>query len=617
MATDRKAQLQQVRQRRYVSRDFDSLRATLLDYARQYYPNQIQDFSESSVGGLFLDMAAYVGDNMSFYMDHLYNELNFDTAVEPDSIERALINSGIPINGAAPATVQVTVYIEVPVAQADDDTPDVTLLPIIKAGSNFLSANSIVFNLLQDVEFAVDNGDGTYVLNPEALKRIGNTNVSGQITSYILSLSGLCVSGQVTSDTFVIGDFIPFRTLTLGQPNVTEIINVFDAEGNTYYEVGALTHDVVYKNVLNTSGDNDFVKDALKVIPAPYRFTKTTSLVERLTTLNFGGGTADTLEDDIIPDPSEFAIAIPYSRTTSRVAVNPQKLLTTNTLGVAASNTTLTVSYRYGGGLDHNVGANSITNILSLTIEFPSNPSINLSTAIRNTLEVANLEPASGGEDALSTPELVALIPTARNSQERIVTKEDLLARIYTMPSNLGRVFRATIIPNSNNPLSTQLFIISRDSQNKLIQSPDTLKINLKKYLNSYRMVSDAFDILDAKVIDLQLKFSVVLDPSLNKNGVLTVILTSLQNKFDITRFHINQPIIISEVVNAIYAVQGVIAVENVTFVNISGNVNNRQYSLDTHDVKNYTRKQMIFPPSGGIFEIRYPEVDIIAKVST
>jgi hypothetical protein len=301
----------------------------------------------------------------------------------------------------------------------------------------------------------------------------------------------------------------------------------------------------------------------------------------------------------------------------SRVPVNPEKLLTTNTLGVAASNTTLTVIYRHGGGLEHNVQANAIRSIVNLIIQFPLNPSINLSTAIRNTIEVTNLEPALGGEDALTTDELVALIPNVKNSQERIVTKEDLLARIYTMPSNLGRVFRSAIVSNSNNPLATQLFIISRDGNSRLTTSPDSLKLNLKKYLNSYRMISDSIDILDAKVINLQLKFSVVLDPSLNRDSLLSVILASLQAKFDVTKFHINQPIIISEVVNAIYAVDGVIAVDNVQFVNISGVVNNRQYSIETHDVKNYTRRQMIFPPLGGIFEIRYPEVDIIAKVAT
>ena len=617
MATDRKTQVQQVRQRRYLSRDFDSLRATLVNYARQYYPNQIQDFSESSVGGLFLDMAAYVGDNMSFYVDHLYNELNYDTAVEPASIQRLLANSGIQINGASPATVTITVFIEVPVENLDDDEPNINLLPIIKSGTTFASANAITYNLINDIEFLLDDGSGNYILNPNVQKKIGNTNLNGEVTSYILSLGGLCVSGNQATDIFSIGSFVPFRNLTLRFPNVTEIINVYDSDGNTYYEVGALTHDVVYKNVLNTTSDNDIVKDTLKVIPAPYRFTKSTSLLERKTSLTFGGGTADTLEDDIIPDPSEFAIATPYSRTMSRVPVNPEKLLTTNTLGVAASNTTLTVIYRHGGGLEHNVQANAIRSIINLIIQFPLNPSINLSTAIRNTIEVTNLEPALGGEDALTTDELVALIPNVKNSQERIVTKEDLLARIYTMPSNLGRVFRSAIVSNSNNPLATQLFIISRDGNSRLTTSPDSLKLNLKKYLNSYRMISDSIDILDAKVINLQLKFSVVLDPSLNRDSLLSVILASLQAKFDVTKFHINQPIIISEVVNAIYAVDGVIAVDNVQFVNISGVVNNRQYSIETHDVKNYTRRQMIFPPLGGIFEIRYPEVDIIAKVAT
>jgi len=617
MATDRKTQVQQVRQRRYLSRDFDSLRATLVNYARQYYPNQIQDFSESSVGGLFLDMAAYVGDNMSFYVDHLYNELNYDTAVEPASIQRLLANSGIQINGASPATVTITVFIEVPVENLDDDEPNINLLPIIKSGTTFASANAITYNLINDIEFLLDDGSGNYILNPNVQKKIGNTNLSGEVTSYILSLGGLCVSGNQTTDIFSIGNFVPFRNLTLRFPNVTEVINVYDSDGNTYYEVGALTHDVVYKNVLNTTSDSDIVKDTLKVIPAPYRFTKSTSLLERKTSLTFGGGTADTLEDDIIPDPSEFAIAMPYSKTMSRVPVNPEKLLTTNTLGVAASNTTLTVIYRHGGGLEHNVQANAIRSIVNLIIQFPLNPSINLSTAIRNTIEVTNLEPALGGEDALTTDELVALIPNVKNSQERIVTKEDLLARIYTMPSNLGRVFRSAIVSNSNNPLATQLFIISRDGNSRLTTSPDSLKLNLKKYLNSYRMISDSIDILDAKVINLQLKFSVVLDPSLNRDSLLSVILASLQAKFDVTKFHINQPIIISEVVNAIYAVDGVIAVDNVQFVNISGVVNNRQYSIETHDVKNYTRRQMIFPPLGGIFEIRYPEVDIIAKVAT
>jgi hypothetical protein len=618
MAVDNKKNTIDVRQRRYLGRDFESFRATLLDYARQYYPNKIQDFSESSVGGLFLDMASYVGDNLSFYLDHLYGELNYETAVETSSIENALNLANIPINGAAASTVNVSVYVEVPVENDGDVSPNVNLLPVIKSGTKFLSNAGVEFTLLEDIEFAYDElKNGNYILHPKAVKIVNKVNSAGQATSYVLVHKGICTSASERTDTFKIGDFIPFRRLTLTQTNVTEIVKVYDDFGNDYYEVGALTNDVVYKNVLNKSYDSALVKDGLKVIPAPYRFIKRTKLEDRKTILTFGGGNANTLEDDIIPDPSEFAISFPYSKTFSRVSVNPEKLLTTNTLGVSAADTTVTVIYRYGGGLYHNVGPGSITSVSNLIIEFPRNPVNYDVNRIRNTIEVLNDEFASGGEDALTIDELAALIPTVKGSQERIVTKEDLLARVYTMPSNLGRVFRAAIVNSPTNPLATQLYIASRDANGFLIPSSDTLKSNIKKYLNSYRMISDSIEILDSQVVNLQLKFSVITDPSLNKSTVLTEVLRKLQNKFSLSKMYIDQPIIISEVVNLIFTVQGIIAVDDVMFTNISNITNNRVYSDVIHDVKAYTKRQFVFPPSGGIFEIRYPDVDIIAKVVT
>jgi len=606
----------ELRQRKYLARDFDSLRSTLLDYARQYYPDRIEDFSEASVGGLFMDMAAYIGDNLSFYLDHLYGELNPETAVENASIERALRNAGVPITGAAPSTVEATIYIEVPVAVLGDDEPDLTLLPTIQEGTVFISDSGIPFTLIENIEFSIDPADdGIYILNPDAEKKIGRQKPDGTITSYFLSLNGLCISGRETREITTFDSFVPFRRFSLSQTNVNEIVTVYDDLGNTYYEVGSLTHDVVYRNVLNTTDDSDQVKDGLRIIPAPYRFIKLTDLATRKTTLIFGGGSAAALEDDIIPDPSEFAIRMPYSKYIGRTMLNPQKLLTTTTLGAAGENTNVTIVYRHGGGLSHNIAPNSLVSISLLNIMFPLNPPNNQANKVRNSIEVSNIFSATGGEDSLTARELSTLIPAIKNSQERIVSKEDLLARVYTMPSNLGRVFRAAIAANSTNPLSTQLFIISRNSDQRLITCPDTLKINLRKYLNSYRMISDAIDILDARVINLRLKFTVIIDPTLNRTSILATILNKLQNKFEVRKMYIDQPIIISEVVNLIYTVQGVIAVDSIDFSNISGIVNNLSYSDITYDVKNNTKRQMIIPPSGGIFEIRYPVDDIIAKV--
>lgn len=606
------------RQRNYLARDFDGFRAVILDYARRYYPDRIQDFSEASMGGLFLDMASYVGDNMSFYLDHLYGELNSTTAVETANIENAIRNAGIQIAGASSSVATIEVYIEVPVINDGSNAVDPANLPTILAGTTVKSDNGTEFILVEDIKFWTLNEAGSVVLDPSVIVTNGRrANGTNTVVTKILKKSGVFSSGKQVTENFDIADFVRFRRISLSNADVTQLVSIVDGYGNTYYEVEDLTNDVVYKNVINTSNDTTLVKDSLKVIPAPYRFTKSTSLDTRKTTLTFGGGTADAFEDDVIPDPSEFAIPLPYSQVFSTVSINPQKLLKTATLGVAAANTTLSINYRYGGGLSHNVPAGSIRNILSLSIQFPENPSIGIQNQIKNSLEIYNQQPASGGEDPLSAEELRALIPAVKNSQNRIVTKEDMLARVYTMPSNFGRVFRAAVTKNPNNPLASQLFIISRDQNGQLLISPDTLKVNLKRYLNSYRMISDAVDVLDAPIINLELFFQVIVDPTYNKTTLLQSIISDLQNYFKITNFHINQPIIMSDIMTTIFSKRGVVSVDTMKFNNLSGVVKNRQYSPITFDIKSNTRNQILYPPVGGIFEIKYPDVNIIGKAIT
>jgi hypothetical protein len=606
--------LKEVRQRKYLAKDFDALRAQLLEYARLYYPDRIKDFSETSMGGLLLDFAAYTGDVLSFYLDHQYGELNFDTAVETPNIERALRNSGVPIVGASPALAPVTIFVQVPAEKVQNVIgPAVSALPIVQAGSIFAADNGVEFILLEDVDFNKKRSDGSYL----AQIRVGQKTTNGTPTTFILAYHGLCISGKEATENVAVGkDFIPFRRITLANANVSEITSINDSFGNIYYQVASLSHDVVYRNVLNTAKDNDLVKDAIKVIPAPFRYTAEVDLATRRTTLTFGGGNANTLEDDVIPDPSDFAIAFPYSRTFSRIPVNPQQLLQTKTLGVAATDTTLQINYRYGGGLNHNVPVGSIRTVKTIKVFFPGNPSAAVAANVKGNIEVTNKIVASGGEDAPTTDELKALIPAVRNAQERIVSREDLLARIYTLPSNFGRVFRAAIRSNPNNPLATQLFIVSRDPNSKLIISPDTLKRNIRAFLNPYRMISDAIDVLDARVINLTLTFDVLIDPALNRSVVLQSVLTKLQTFFNIKNFHIDQPIVISDVVNNIFTVPGIVSVNNMTFNNITGKLNNRTYSNETFDVGANTRQGIIFPTPGAIFEIRFPEFDIVGKAA-
>lgn len=616
MATiDNKQAVKAIRQRSYLARDFDGFRRILLDYARQYYPDKIQDFSEASMGGLLLDMAAYVGDNLSFYLDHMYGELNYDTVVETRNIERTLNSAGIKIVGASPAVVDVDLYIEVPTLGTDEAEPDPETLPTVKANAVFRATNGVDFTLTEDVNFWKLDPTTKQIVLGDNVEVTNGKRLNGAVVTKILKKTGTCVSGTEIKETFIIGEFVPFRRLTLQNADVTQIISVTDTNGNIYYEVDSLANDVVYKNTLNTSLNDSIVKDSLKVIPAPYRFVSTTTLSDRKTILTFGGGTADSLDDDAIPDPSEFAIPLRYSQTFSRKSVNPQRLLQTSTLGTAASNVTLTVTYRYGGGLSHNVTPGSVRGISIVSLEFPENPSLDIRSNIRSGLEIYNQNYASGGEDPPSQEELLALVPAIKSSQERIVTKEDLLARVYTMPSNFGRVFRAAVSNNPNNPLASRLHVISRAPTGELINSPDALKINLKRFLGAYRMISDAIDILDAEVINYEIFFKIVCDPSYNKTTLLRTIILALQEQLNIRNFHINQPIVKSDLINTIFLQKGVIAVDNLTINNLYGTVKNRQYSSSTYDIKNNTRNQIVYPPQGGIFELRYPDANIIGRV--
>lgn len=606
--------LKVVRQRKFLAKDFDALRRQLLEYARLHYSDRIKDFSESSMGGLLLDLAASVGDNLSFYLDHQAGELNPQTAVESNNIERHLQQAGVPIVGASPAIVPVTIFLQVPAETLNNVvSPMQSALPIVQMNSVFEAKNGTNFILAEDVDFRKLKSDGSLLSEV----RVGQKSVTGIPITFILALAGLCISGQETSENIPIGaTFVPFKQITLTNSDVSEIISVTDGFGNTYYNVESLTHDVVYRNVLNTAFDNEIVRDSLKIIPAPYRFTTKVDLNTRRSTMIMGGGNANTLEDDVIPDPSEFAISFPYSRTFSRIPVNPNSLLQTKTLGVSAVDTTLNVTYRHGGGLNHNVPVDSIQNVTVLKMRFPGNPSASIAGLIRSTIEVTNKIRASGGEDPPSADDLIQQLPAIKNSQDRIVTRPDLLARVYTIPANFGRVFRASVRSNPNNPLATQLFIVSRNADSQLIVSPDTLKQNLIKYLNPYRAISDAIDILDAMVINLTLTFDVLIDPSLNRSIVIQNALVKLQKMFNVKNFNIDQPIIISDVTSTIFSTPGVLSVNDIKFENISAVNSNRTYSDVVFNVASNTKQGILFPPGGGIFEIRFPEFDITGRAS-
>jgi len=616
MPTNPNVSTQQVRVRNYLAKDFDGLKKVILDYARAYYPDRMTDFSDNSLGGLLLDMAAYVGDNLSFYLDHQFNELDPSSAIEVNNLQRHLRNAGMKVAGVSPAIADCTFSIECPATKdaSGNIIPSEKSLPIVKAGTTVSSQGGITYTLADDIDFSEKYPDGSY----KFYQTTGRVTPLG-VSTVVLSRSSLCISGVESSYSVPVADFVPFRQVTLPDREVTEIISVTDAFGNSYYEVNDLADDVIYKNIKNYADDAAIVDSVLQLQPAPYRFTRATDITSALTTLTFGGGDALTMQDDIIPDPTEFAIPLPNYKTFSKTPLNPQKLLTTRTLGVAASNTVITIRYRSGGGLSHNAPSNTITRVTGLNIFFPANPTVSVGQGVTNSVRVTNQNAAVGGEDQPSTTELRSLISSMRNSQERIVTKEDLMARVYTLPTNFGRVFRAGVRSNPDNPLATRLYVVSRDVAGNLTTSTDTLKKNLIKHLNAYRLATDAIDILDSPVINIKIDFMVTVDPSYQQNLVLQECIDELQLYFSTKNCQIDKPINMTEVANVIYSVAGVTSMPQntpVRFSNMTGVVDDRRYSDYYFNVKLGTvaNRGLLFPPEGGIFEVRYPAFDIVGR---
>ena len=308
------------RNRNYLNRDFTDFRGELLRYANTYFKDKIQDFSEASLGGLFLDMAAYVGDNMSFYLDHQFNELNPNTVVEAQNIETMVRNAGIKIMGNSPASVTVDFYLEIP---ADKDTnnviiPKATCLPVIKDGAKLQTNTGIVFNLTESIDFAEKTVNGTYVAEVTAI-----TNSAGVVTSFVFKRSALCVSGTTVTETETVSaTFVPFRTITLENQHVTSILRVYDSEGNDYYEVESLAQDTVFKKNKLSNGDS-----SIEVIASPYRYVTSTDVASRSTTLRFGSGDGANIHDNKVPDPSDMALPLFGKETFSSYSLDPNRLL--------------------------------------------------------------------------------------------------------------------------------------------------------------------------------------------------------------------------------------------------------------------------------------------------
>jgi hypothetical protein len=605
---------------KYINKSFDEFRGSLIDYSRTYFPTTYNDFSAASPGMMFMEMAAYVGDVLSFYLDNQVQENYLQFARQSNNLFELAYMFGYKPKVTGVAVTSVDFYQKIPsILSGSTYLPDFTYALYINENAT-VSNGTTTFLMSDTVDFSTSSSTD--------LTEISVYEVSGgNPTYYLLKKTRKAISSTITSQTFNFGSPVRFSTVELTATNLIGILDCTDSDGNKWYEVDHLGQEMVYDSIRNTNVNDpnlsQYSSDAphlLKLKKVQRRFTtrlRNSSLLE----IQFGAGTTSDSDEEIIPNPDNIGIGLPFEQTKLSTAYSPTNFLFTKTYGIAPSNTILTFRYLTGGGVTANANANSLTT-LNATTKF-LNIGLNSVTAndIFASLTVTNPNAASGGGDGDSIEEIRQNSSANFATQLRNVTQDDYLVRALSMPSKYGSIAKSYIEPTKVQNLSAgesnsilDLYILTYDINRKLTTSSQALKQNLITYLSQHRMVNDAVNIKDGFVINIGVSFDIIILPNYNSNDILTKCVSALQTHFNTDKWQMNQPIILRDIYILLDRIEGVQTVKTCTITNKTGV--NLGYSQWAYDVEGATRNNVVYPSIDPmIFEVKYPATDIQGRV--
>ena len=590
---------------KYTARDFESIKKELVEYSKRYYPDTFSDFNKSSFGSLILDTVSYTGDVLSFYLDYQFNESMLNTALEFDNILKISKQLGYKFSPVSTAYGFITLFISVPAVETGIG-PDTNYLPILKKGTTFSSTGGQVFTLVADVDFS-------NAQNEIVVANVDNTN--GLPTSYAVKAFGVIQSGYFEEKIISIGDYKRFLKVDLEDRNALEITNVFDSDGNEYYEVDNLSQDVIFREVPNNNAQADGVTSILKAFPVPRRYVLDRN---RTTTyLQFGYGSEDELTTASVVEPSQNILQLHGRNYFTDQSFDPTNLIKTDKFGVAPSNTTLTIRYRKTNPTISNVAANTVTSIKNSKFTFPNiNSTISsLRSSVRISLECLNEQPIIGEISLDAAEELRANTISYYAAQNRAVSLLDYQALIYAIPSNFGKIKRCSIHQDVNSfKRNLNIYVISEGQNGILTQANDIIKTNLKTWLSQYKMINDTIDILDAIIINVGIDFNIISDSFYDRTDILNKALITLQVLFNNRKYDIGESISIAEIYNTLNKLDGVIDTTSVVVTQKFGGF----YSDNVIDLDAMTTfdGKSINAPKNVIYEVKFPAIDIKGTVS-
>lgn len=586
----------------YTNKDFQSIKADLVEYVKTYYPDTYKDFNKASFGSLLFDLVAIVGDQLSFFVDYNFNESNIDTAIEKKNIYQLAKQKGYKFKKNSTASGKCMFYVIVPSASAGNG-PDQELIPILKSGTLVQSKSGVIYMLVEDVNFS----------SPDAVITVAAVNSNGVPTSWAIRTEGTIISGEPATETHVVEAYEKFLRIELSDANIQQILSVYDSEGNEYYEVDFLSQDVIFQAIPTTEnpGSANYI---LKKTKVARRF-----VVEQdengKTFLQFGYGNKDSLDDNDVPEASEVALELVGKNYFSDSSFDPSNLLKTDKFGIVPENTTLTVSFRRNTSDNNNAPASSVSSVVLPLIDFSLSSTYTKSqkSSLISEFECDNEDPITGDVEEDPIDDIRIKAKDYFSTQFRAVTKQDYISIAQNMPSAFGAIKRANAVQDKDSlKRNINLYVISEDSNQKLAKASDLAKKNLKTWLSQYKMINDTIDILDATIINIGIKFVVSAKQGSSKSDVLVSCLNSVKSLFA-TKKNIGEPLYIGEIFKILNLIPDVVDASSVSIVKKYGaNYSNFAFNVDKSLSSD---KKVLYVPENCILEVKFPDQDIVGSV--
>ena len=638
----------------YLSRDFNSFKSNLVQYIKSYFPGSYKDFSENSTGMMFVELSAYVGDVLSYYIDYQFKEGFLQYASERNNIMTLAGYLGYKPKPSVPASTNISVMHIVP-SKLDNmgkNIPDMKYALNIEAGMEVRSGDNsdIVFRTTQPIIFAENNQESPLTI------KVFQRDSSGQPVYYLLKKLAHVSSGTLKRKNVQVGEASSFYEIELGETNVLEVVSVKDSDENVWHEVPYLAQSTVLVDEPNNSRNSPLYSKYATTVPYILRYMKTSKRflvhtnTDNTTTIEFGKGD-DKIDDElIVPSMSNVGRTLNSNRSILDMGYDPSNFLKNDSYGESPFNTELTIDYYVGGGAGSNVASNTLNNI-SLVSYAESNEFLNANErstleGIKNSLKVNNDEPARGGKGAESDEEIRLKGLASFPAQLRAVTREDYVIRAYSMPAKFGSVAKAfvtkdgildtqsqldiiktnetdqdispesmnTVYGEVNNPFAINMYVLSYDEDKKLTQPNELVFKNLTRYMTQYRMLTDGLNVSSAFIINIGIYFEISVLHNFNQKEVLGDTMAELTNYFEIDNWQISQPIEISSLEIMISKINGVRTVGNLRIVNLTSNDGN--YSVNEYDIESATISKILYPSMDpSIFEVKFPGRDIVGRV--